>query len=69
MNEKAPTRKQRLNLDSSVSDYNTSSTNHNISQKDRRAFVRLARKWAARGYYHSPTEAMQALLEGAEPWN
>ena len=40
-----------------------------LSQKDRRIFVRLARNWAARGYYHSPSEAMQVLLEGDEPWN
>jgi len=69
MNEKALTRKQRLNLDTSASDYNTTSANHNISQKDRRTFERLAQNWAARVYYHSPSEAMQALLQGAEPWN
>jgi hypothetical protein len=63
MNENAPTRKQRLNLDTSASDYNIRSANHNISQKDHRAFMRLARKWAARGYYSTPSAALSALLE------
>ena len=62
MNEKAPD-KQRLNLDSSASDYTNFTTNLKVSQKDFKTFVRQSRKWAARGYYSTPSEAMKALLE------
>ena len=66
MNEKAPTKKQRLNLDTRESDYTNIPTNINVSQKDGKAYVRLARKWAARGYYSTPSEAMNVLLGGVK---
>lgn len=69
MNEKAPTRKQRLNLDSRKSDSTKKPHKLPTSKNDRKILRQIARKWASRGYYSTPSEAMQALLKGVESWN
>ena len=36
------------------------------SRNGRKTLERLARKWAARGYYSTPSEAMSVLLGGVK---
>jgi hypothetical protein len=42
--------------------FSTKTTKITNSLKGRKTLERLARKWAARGYYSTPSEAMNALL-------
>ena len=69
MTEKAPTRKQRLNLDTRNSDSTKKPHKLPTGNNGRKTLQQIARKWASRGYYSTPSEAMKALLEGVESWN
>ena len=69
MSAKAPTRKQRLNFDSSKSDSTKKPHKLPTSNNGRKTLQHIARKWVLRGYYSTPSEAMKALLEGVESWN
>ena len=63
--EKAPTREQRLNLNLGGTDHSTISKKH-IGIKNLKAIRQQARKWAARGYYCTPSEAMKVLMDGVK---
>ena len=63
MNEKAPTRGQRLNLILGGTD-NSTSPRKLKGNNSLKTLEQIARKWAARGYYPTPSAAMRVLLEG-----
>jgi len=42
--------------------FSTKTTKITNSRNGRKTLERLARKWASRGYYSTPSEAMNALL-------
>ena len=44
-------------------DYTTAISKQNNSHK---VLEQIARKWAARGYYPTPSAAMKVLMEGVE---
>ena len=69
MNEKAPTRKQRLNLDLHKSYSIKKPHKLHTGKIAQRTLRQIGRKWAAQGFYTSPSQAMKALLQGGEPWN
>ena len=69
MNEKAPTRKQRLNLDLHKSDSTKKPHKLHTSKNGQKTPRQIARKWASRGYYMKPSEAIKVLLKGVESWN
>ena len=55
----SPASGKRQGLDNDFSDSNSSTKLPNL-----KTLEQLSRKWAARGYYPSPSAAMQALMEG-----
>lgn len=46
--------------------FSTKPTKITNSRNGRKTLKRIARKWAARGYYSTPSEAMSALLGGVK---
>ena len=63
MKEKAPTRKQRLNLNLGGSDDSTKPPNLTNSGNGRKTLKQIARIWVSRGYYSTPSEAMRVCWE------
>ena len=62
--KKAPTQINEQRLPGTrTPDYTTASKGHNTSRK---TLERTARRWVARGYYPTPSAAMQVLLEGVK---
>ena len=45
-------------------DFTTKPTKLNTSRNGHKVLEGIARKWASRGYYPSPSAAMKALTEG-----
>ena len=68
MNEKAPTRKQRLNHDSDKSDSSTKTPPSINPSQRRKILMWIACNWVVHGYYDYPGEAMRYLLQGDKPW-
>lgn len=66
MNEKAPTRKQRLNLVSGDQDYSTKPKPFHSGRNAQQVLNDLARKWVRFGCAETPNEALSMLLEGCE---
>jgi len=62
----SPASGKRQGLDNDFDDQNSSikPTTLTISRNGKKTLKQIARKWAARGYYSSPSEAMRVLLEG-----
>jgi len=63
MNEKAPTRGQRLNLELDIQDYterpkNLKNFNH------LKTLLTIAEKWVDRGCYSTPDRALRVLIRG-----
>lgn len=59
-------KRQGLDFDTHKSNSSTKPTNLNTTRNGRRVLEQLSRKWASRGYYPTPSAAMEALLEGVE---
>jgi hypothetical protein len=55
--------RQGLDNDFDNQDSSTKPTKLTNSRNGRKALNQTARKWAARGYYSTPSEALKALLE------
>lgn len=63
MNEKAPTRGQRLNLNLSGTD-NSTSPNKFKGINHLKVLQEIADKWVYKGCYSSPGRALRALIGG-----
>ena len=61
MNRKSPS-EDRLIQELKSQNFTTNSTKITNSRNGRKTLQKLARKFAARGYYSSPSEALNALL-------
>jgi len=68
MKLKSPASGKRLGLDNDFSDSNSSTKNHKLHSRHsgKKALERIARKWASRGFYSTPSAAMSVLLEISE---
>ena len=66
MKTKSPASGKRRGLDddSQKIHSSTNSTKLNTTRNVRKVLNQLARKWASRGYYSTPNEALRVLLEG-----
>ena len=64
MKTKSPASGKRTGLDfnTHTSNSSTKPTNLNTTPNGRRVLERIARKWASRGYYPTPSAAMRVLL-------
>jgi len=61
MKRKSPASGKRQGLDNDFTESNSSTNHANL-----KSLEQLSRKWAARGYYPTPSAAMQVLLEGVK---
>jgi hypothetical protein len=66
MKRKSPASGKRQGLDNDFDEAYSSTNPHKLHTRRNRqkTLARIARKWAARGYYPTPSEAMVALLGG-----
>ncbi len=55
---------QELNLDRCKSKFSTKPTKLITDRNGKKTLKQIARRWAARGYYSTPSEAMKVLMEG-----
>ena len=65
MKRKSPS-EDRLIQELDSQNFTTKPTRITNSRAGRKTLERLARKWAARGYYSTPSEAMSVLLGGVK---
>lgn len=59
-------KRQGLDNDFRESNSSTKSRKLNATRNGRKVLKQIARKWATRGYYSTPSEAMRVLLSGAK---
>ena len=66
MKRKSPASGKRQGLDNDFDDQNSSTkpTKLTTCRNGKKTLKQIARRWAARGYYSSPSEAMKVLMEG-----
>mgnify|MGYP006928232623 CR=1 FL=1 len=71
MKTKSPASGKRTGLDDDSQKIDSSTNFHKLttSLNGNKTLKPIARKWAFRGYYPSPSKAMKALLQGGGPWN
>lgn len=64
LKQTSPASDKRTGLDFETSNSNSSTkpTKPNTTQNGHKTLDRIARKWASRGYYPTPSAAMRALL-------
>jgi hypothetical protein len=61
MKRKSPASGKRQGLDN---DFDFSDSHSSTNPTNLKTLEQLSRKWAARGYYPSPSAAMKVLMEG-----
>ena len=62
----APGLGQELDTNFRESNSSTKPTKLTTCRNGKRTLKQIARKWAARGYYSSPSEAMKVLMDGVK---
>ena len=65
MKQKSPS-EDRLIQELKSQNISTKPTKLTNGRNDRKSLKQIARKWAARGYYSTPSEAMSVLLGGVK---
>ena len=65
MKRKSPS-ENRLIQELKSQNTSTKPTKLTNGRNDRKSLKQIARKWAARGYYSTPSEAMSVLLGGVK---